>query len=1120
MKSLQTICREKCWQLFPQMFRHFPRNSNICWLICDNSIQFNVVHWSTCAAVTVQSPRKLGCAQRCLPMASGSEDDQADQTVPSDLGCTSSAGAKWPISVAHSKPCQCCLCSAKSTDPNPLAQDLGEAEDMLATRPWAKYRKVPQHKVRVPEGKCCLPCYNVFRLLGKHRKHKSYQDYYKHISQRQNQHEHKDFLAAVKQWLKQHLENPDKFKLHDKEELLKTQRELVISKKQGGRITGPKKQFVLSSHWDTARHGEWDPSKEVEAWIDGAYRKGVWRSVGQEGVYDFEAYEDTGVEERVIEDDGKQEIFAEEAFQAKKQAALDTLHKQAKDREATSVKAKENDMTFTDLVQVARSFGDRSSSSAAAAAETKTAEDEQAQAVEESSSSSTSSSSGDEAAVGLDLLSGAAPQKSNADHAEKPKAKPKPKAKDTAKTTKTASTAPKTGKASSQVTAAPSKSQGSSALAGESMGPGPGMLSLDGRASRTLKSLETAIEQAQESISKVNYDDQPLSTSQLKDFKAEATQRMAVLNSAAKKAKETLTRVGKSNNKDSFQIQMDKLQGLAALASAGSKLLAQVIAPTLDADAYISAHEEVASNGGKLGPLYWLKLVVANGQKELLYGKYSGFCEAFVLSKEQHDKPINKLETLMGKDEAAKRCAVEVENRMLASLRAIPASELALLGAGKTAADLGSEAPRLNESLDFAAAMLEACYEHSEEFMAAELKESVRTVQCFLGQDHVGALLEQVSALSSNRLVAMPALQRFFLQHDTGKSLFATAQLRVEHCDKEKEFQDKLDLLEKAVKHLAAWQKQSLPEAESGVAAVHKRIEPAVEALEVVKQTAFFADMKKKKQEHASNRLLPDLERLEEQLGLRSSEMVWLICKENMENHLNYFSNALEKECMVDLGHGKSGLINLDEILLSFKATAFVSLKVWDKLPSAAAAVKQYKEASELAANVAQYVFQKHAAFSQMPSGGKAVEPETLHKWKVSGFTLVQPYVPEEVAKRFETMFVAVVEAELATVFSKGLDSVAPIVSKCVKGLLGAGLSRQIREETMQRIPASHRLKDLVDLFADCRASWLVHRPTSYVPTFPCLAGFLAEASTALGAGAKQVSACRLACRAWPSWLQ
>ena len=143
------------------------------------------------------------------------------------------------------------------------------------------------------------------------------------------------------------------------------------------------------------------------------------------GVYDFEAYEDTGVEERVIEDDGKQEIFAEEAFQAKKQAALDTLHKQAKDREATSVKAKESDMTFTDLVQVVRSFGDRSSSSAAAAAETKTAEDEQV--VEESSSSSTSSSSGDEAAVGLDLLSGAAPQKAMQTMLRSPKPSPNPR---------------------------------------------------------------------------------------------------------------------------------------------------------------------------------------------------------------------------------------------------------------------------------------------------------------------------------------------------------------------------------------------------------------------------------------------------------------------------------------------------------------------------------------------------------------------------------------------------------------------------------------------------------------------------------------------------------------------
>ena len=276
--------------------------------------------------------------------------------------------SKWPISLAHSKVSECCLCSARSTDPNPLVVDVQDAEAMEGHRPWAKYRKVPKHSVRVPEGKYCLPCLNVFRLLGKDSKYGTYQVYYKHISQKANQaaqNEHKDFLAAVKQWLKQHKENPEKFKLKSKEDLMKTQRQLVISKKSGGKLTGPKKQFVLSTHWDPVRHGEWDPAKEVEHWVDGAFRKGVWRNTGPEGVYDYEAYEDTGVEERVIEDDGQQELFAEEAFQAKKQAALETMQKQARERDAASVKATENDMTFADLVQVVTSLGQSSSSSAA-----------------------------------------------------------------------------------------------------------------------------------------------------------------------------------------------------------------------------------------------------------------------------------------------------------------------------------------------------------------------------------------------------------------------------------------------------------------------------------------------------------------------------------------------------------------------------------------------------------------------------------------------------------------------------------------------------------------------------------------------------------------------------------
>ena len=48
-----------------------------------------------------------------------------------------------------------------------------------------------------------------------------------------------------------------------------------------------------------------------------------------------------------------------------------------------------------------------------------------------------------------------------------------------------------------------------------------GMLSLDGRASRTLKTLEAAIPQAKEKINEVSFNDVPQSATQMKAFRAE-----------------------------------------------------------------------------------------------------------------------------------------------------------------------------------------------------------------------------------------------------------------------------------------------------------------------------------------------------------------------------------------------------------------------------------------------------------------------------------------------------------------------------------------------------------------------------------------------------------------------
>ena len=77
------------------------------------------------------------------------------------------------ISFAYSRPCKCCLCGSLSTDATPLMGEVTEAADPefdpSGKRPWAKYRKVetPEGPMRVPEGRCCLPCFNVFRCLGR-----------------------------------------------------------------------------------------------------------------------------------------------------------------------------------------------------------------------------------------------------------------------------------------------------------------------------------------------------------------------------------------------------------------------------------------------------------------------------------------------------------------------------------------------------------------------------------------------------------------------------------------------------------------------------------------------------------------------------------------------------------------------------------------------------------------------------------------------------------------------------------------------------------------------------------------------------------------------------------------
>ena len=114
------------------------------------------------------------------------EEDQQESETESEKSVAAPSSAvpsfggllSLAVSFQHSKPCKCCLCGASSADPSPLVggdnenqvdeAPLFEASE-LRRRPWAKYRRIVSgdgEPLRVPEGRCCGPCMNVFRLLG------------------------------------------------------------------------------------------------------------------------------------------------------------------------------------------------------------------------------------------------------------------------------------------------------------------------------------------------------------------------------------------------------------------------------------------------------------------------------------------------------------------------------------------------------------------------------------------------------------------------------------------------------------------------------------------------------------------------------------------------------------------------------------------------------------------------------------------------------------------------------------------------------------------------------------------------------------------------------------------
>ena len=108
------------------------------------------------------------------------------------------------------KHCNCCGESCYSECPIPDPDNIWDDK-----RPWQRYVVCPFNSgYRMIIGKICLICHIVFKILGYRLKFGTIPKYLASPLIRSNPEEHRKFIRAVKEYIKQVNDNPDTDKAH------------------------------------------------------------------------------------------------------------------------------------------------------------------------------------------------------------------------------------------------------------------------------------------------------------------------------------------------------------------------------------------------------------------------------------------------------------------------------------------------------------------------------------------------------------------------------------------------------------------------------------------------------------------------------------------------------------------------------------------------------------------------------------------------------------------------------------------------------------------------------------------------------------------------------------------
>ena len=148
-----------------------------------------------------------------------------------------------------------------------------------------------------------MSCRNVYKAGGFITRYGSLQAYRKVLAKKDGHLIHAKFLACLKEWMKQHDENPEQTKLNDKKRLMDVQKTLSTERRQTGEFVAPKMEFVLVEDWDE-EDGKYDASKVVQEFVGGQTRSGIWKTKGKKGHYEYVEKEGMITRETTVEEQG------------------------------------------------------------------------------------------------------------------------------------------------------------------------------------------------------------------------------------------------------------------------------------------------------------------------------------------------------------------------------------------------------------------------------------------------------------------------------------------------------------------------------------------------------------------------------------------------------------------------------------------------------------------------------------------------------------------------------------------------------------------------------------------------------------------------------------------------